>query len=254
MRFTDSGGDGIPVVLTHGAGMDASTWDAQAAALAADGHRVVVWDLRGHGSSTLDPRRRFTAADALDDLAALLDAVGAERAVLVGHSLGGNLSQAFAHAHPDRVAGLVVVDATWNAGPLTGLERFGLTISTPVMGMFPAGSLARTMARASAVTPAAIARAEEVLARMPRRRFLDVFGATTSLLDPDPARRTPVPLALIRGERDRTGNIATAMPRWAQAEGVAERVIPDAGHLVSWDAPDATTRELRDILAGWGVR
>ena len=57
---------------------------------------------------------------------------------------------------------------------------------------------------------------------LPKRTFLDVWRATVSLVDPDPAYRTPVPLGLIRGADDRTGNIATAMPRWAAAEGVTE--------------------------------
>lgn len=83
---------------------------------------------------------------------------------------------------------------------------------------------------------------------MPHRTFLDVWRATVSLVSPDPAYRTPVSLGLIRGALDRTGNIAEAMPRWARAEGVHEQVIPQAGHVVTLDAPDATSRALLRVL------
>jgi pimeloyl-ACP methyl ester carboxylesterase len=97
------------------------------------------------------------------------------------------------------------------------------------------------MASASAVTPDAVAALEMMFARMPKARFLDVWRATTSLVEPDPDYRTPVPLTLIRGQRDRTGNIATAMPAWAAVEGVTEHVVPAAGHVPTLDAPEAVS-------------
>lgn len=246
-------GDGNAAVFTHGAGVDHSMFDAQAEALAARGVRVIAWDMRAHGASTLAAGARFTAQDALDDLDALLTVRGVDGAILIGHSLGGNLSQAFAAAHPERVRGLIVLDAAWNAGPLSRAERLGLRLARPLLALIPERSLPGIMARASAVTPDAIARTEELFARMPKRTFLDVWAAATSLIDPDPGFRTPVPLALVRGARDRTGNIATAMPQWAAAEGVRERVISGAGHMLTWDAPEESSRILVDILEQWGI-
>lgn len=252
IAYADTGGDGTAVVLTHGAGLDSSMFDAQASALAEHGYRVIVWDLRGHGQSTIKAGVRFSASEASADLAALLTECGLTRPVLVGHSLGGNLVQAFAHASPGRARGVIVLDSTWNAGPLSRLERIALRLAAPSTALIPAGRLPRLMARASAVTPEAITKAEAILARMPKPRFLDVWRATVSFVDPVPGRLTPVPLALIRGAEDRTGNISTAMPRWAEAEGVQEHVIPSAGHIVTWDAPEHTSRVLIDILNAWG--
>lgn len=65
-------------------------------------------------------------------------------------------------------------------------------------------------------------------------------------VDPDPSYRTPIPLCLIRGSYDKTGNIATAMSRWADTEGVTEHVVPGAGHLVT---QDAVTAILQSFLA-----
>lgn len=253
LAVSDPGGTGDPVVLTHGAGLDRTTFDAQADALTDAGFRVLAWDLRGHGRSTLAEGTRVEAADLLADLDALLRACEVRAPVLVGHSLGGNLAQALARARPDRVRGVCVVDAGWNTGPLTRTERLGLRLAAPMLSLIPARSLPRLLARASATTPAAVDRAEAVFARMPKARFLEVWRAVASFIEPDPGARSPVPLALVRGAEDRTGTIATAMPRWARAEGIAEHVIEGAGHIVTWDAPERSTHALLEIFDGWGL-
>ncbi|UNK69925.1 alpha/beta hydrolase [Microbacterium sp. H1-D42] len=253
IRYRDSG-DGRAVVFLHGAGMDHTMFAAQAAAVQSAGRRVVLWDLRGHGESELGAGIRFTASDALDDLGALLDTLELADPVLVGHSLGGNLAQAFVREHPERAGGLIVVDSTWNAGPLTWLERFALGLAAPLLALIPARSLPRLMAGASAVDPRVIDEIAGVFERMPKKAFLDVWRATASLVDPDPLYRTPVPLGLIRGAQDRTGNIAKAMPVWAATEGVTERVVPDAGHVVTLDAPETSTRAILEVLGGFDER
>ena len=254
VRYGDDGGQGVGVVLTHGAGMDHAMWDVQADALTSAGYRMIVWDMRGHGQSVMEPGVRFAVSDALDDLSALLDAVGLAAAVLVGHSLGGNLSQAFVRRHPGRTSGLIIVDSTWNAGPLSAGERLGLRLAAPMLAVIPTAWLPGLMARTSAVSPEAIAQTRSVLSRMPRGTFVDVMRAGVSLVSPDASYRTPVPLGLIRGDRDRTGNIATAMPRWANTEGVQEQVIPDAGHVVTLDAPEATSQALLQTLEEWNLK
>lgn len=251
IAFADSGGNGIPVVFIHGAGVDHSIFDAQAPVLAQRDFRVITWDLRGHGQSTLADDAQFTGSDALADVGALLDECNVNRAVLVGHSLGGNLAQDFAHQNPELVSGVVVLDSTWNTGPLNRIERFSLRLAAPSLSLIPAGRLPGVLARASAVTTEAVERATTVFARMPKRRFIQVWKATVSFVAPDPQLRFPVPLALVRGAQDRTGNIADAMPRWAAADRVPEHVIPHAGHLVTWDAPEQTAHTLVHLLENW---
>lgn len=251
LHFVDAGGTGRPVLLTHGAGMDHTVFSAQAEALRGAGYRPILWDLRGHGRSSLAAGAPLTIDDATDDIGALLDHLQLRRPILVGHSLGGNLSQRFVAAHPKRTAGLVVIGATWNAGPLTLGERIGIRFAAPLLRLIPAARLPRMMAEASAESADAIARTREAFERMPKERFLEVWAVTVGAVSPDPTARTPVPLALIRGEKDSTGNIATAMPRWAAAESVTERVIPGAGHVVMLDAPAETSAALLAALADW---
>lgn len=98
-----------PVVLLHSLGLTGAAWEPQLPGLVA--RRTVLHpDLRGHGGNW--DGAAFGIADMVDDLAALLDSHGAERAVLVGLSLGGNVAMTFAARHPGRVAALLLADCT----------------------------------------------------------------------------------------------------------------------------------------------
>jgi pimeloyl-ACP methyl ester carboxylesterase len=103
-------GTGPAVLLTHGFAASSHMYAATVADLSAN-HTMITWDIRGHGKSDSpgDPAE-YSVAASLADMAASIDAAGAEHAVLVGHSLGGYLSLEFTLAHPDRVDGLVLVD------------------------------------------------------------------------------------------------------------------------------------------------
>jgi pimeloyl-ACP methyl ester carboxylesterase len=103
-------GTGPLLLLSHGYGATSAMFAPNLAA-ASSRHQVLTWDLRGHGASQspADPAC-YGAAEAVADMAALLDEAGAARAVLGGHSLGGYLSLNFALAFPERVAGLVLID------------------------------------------------------------------------------------------------------------------------------------------------
>jgi pimeloyl-ACP methyl ester carboxylesterase len=246
---SDSGGRGVPVLFSHGAGADSAMFAPQLEPLIERGYRVVTWDLRGHGASR-PASRPISPELAVDDLVALVAALELDRPVLVGQSLGGNLSQAVVRRHPGLARALIVIDSTWNAQRLTVLDRALLRLAAPSLALIPASRLPRLMADASAASTAGRAYAEAVFGSLTKGEFLDAWRATVGLLDPDPGSRTPIPLALIRGDRDRTGNIAAAMPRWAAAEGIEEHVITGAGHLANLDAPDAVNGVLLAFLDG----
>jgi 3-oxoadipate enol-lactonase len=108
IHYEDSGGAGLALVLSHGFLQDSSMFDAQLRRLRAR-HRVITWDQRGHGS-TVSTGEAFTYWDSADDLAALLDHLGVNRAVVGGMSQGGFISLRFALRYPDRTAGLVLID------------------------------------------------------------------------------------------------------------------------------------------------
>ncbi|RIL02335.1 MAG: hypothetical protein DCC71_16575 [Proteobacteria bacterium] len=102
--------EGTPLLFLHGFGNEAHVWDDAAAAVAPY-YRTLAMDLRGHGDSSRDSEARYDYDFHLADLEAVLGALGIERLVLVGHSLGGRIAMRFAGRHPERLAGLVIVDS-----------------------------------------------------------------------------------------------------------------------------------------------
>jgi pimeloyl-ACP methyl ester carboxylesterase len=106
----DDVGDGTPVVLLHGLTATRRYVVMGSRALERDGHRVIAYDARGHGRSSPAPDPDAYAYDRLAaDLGAVLDDRGLDRAVLAGASMGAHTLLAYALAHPERVAGLVVL-------------------------------------------------------------------------------------------------------------------------------------------------
>lgn len=123
-------GTGPAVVFTSGFGRTGDTWAPQVEALAGD-HHVVTWDLRGHGRSET-PAGLYTRADALADMAAIVDGAMAEGAgpvLLVGHSLGGYLSLAYTLGRPETVRGLVLLSTGPGFRNPDSMEKFNRNIA-----------------------------------------------------------------------------------------------------------------------------
>lgn len=131
------GPDGPLVVLAHGWTNDSRIWSRVAHLLVAGGHQVVAYDQRGHGASSRG-EAALTLAAVADDLAAVLEHVGAAEAVVVGHSMGGMAIQSLAARAPEVLATrarAVVLASTAS----DGLDRFGTLAD---------GVIARSMQRA----------------------------------------------------------------------------------------------------------
>ncbi|MDY7104098.1 MAG: alpha/beta fold hydrolase [Actinomycetota bacterium] len=232
-------GDGPAVLLTHGYTATSRMWEPNLAALAAD-HRVVTWDIRGHGRSDSPTDAAAYSVDAsVADMAAVLDAAGAERAVIAGMSLGGYLSLAFHLRHPDRTVALALVDtgpgfrkdearAAWNRTAeayATGFEERGL------------GALAERaeVRRADHRDPGDLARAARgILAQ----RGPEVIDSLPSIA---------VPTVVIVGDRDEpflagSRYMASKIPDATYVE------IPDAGHASNIDQPERFAAAMRGLL------
>jgi 3-oxoadipate enol-lactonase len=108
IRFDDSGGEGPPVILSHGFLMDREMFAPQVEVLSGE-FRVITWDERGFGETEFDGEP-FTYWDSAGDCLGLLDHLGIEEAVLGGMSQGGFLSLRATLLAPARVRALVLID------------------------------------------------------------------------------------------------------------------------------------------------
>jgi pimeloyl-ACP methyl ester carboxylesterase len=244
-----SGPERAPVVLLlHGATLDHRAWDAQVDELTPQ-YRVVVPDLRGHGESTLEGAFRFD--DAVDDVAALLDAVDTGAPIALGGlSLGGNIAQEIVHRDPQRVDALIVADSTCNTAWRHPLAA-PLTIAA--LSAMALGGRERFMQHAAAVTSPNDDVRQYVLDANEDRTTLEVLEILTSLLDqslhPEPDYRLPIPTLLVNGVDDRVGDIVAGSQEWAVRDPMVELVvIPGAGHASNQDNPAAFTAALRAFL------
>ncbi|WP_322796773.1 alpha/beta hydrolase [Tepidiforma sp.] len=108
LRYTDTGSGGPPLLFVHGLACDRRAWEPQLADLSRD-HRCISVDLRGRGETPATPP--YGMATAAADLAALLDDLGLERVVVIGHSLGGVIALLLNELVPERVMGVVAGDS-----------------------------------------------------------------------------------------------------------------------------------------------
>ncbi|HVC55413.1 MAG TPA: alpha/beta fold hydrolase [Stellaceae bacterium] len=237
----EAAGDGPALLLSHGYGATCRMWDGQIAAFA-DRYRVIVWDMRGHGQSgdPSDPAAYSTALT-VGDMAAVLDAVGAERAIIGGLSLGGVMSLAFQLAHPERVRALLLCDTgpgfrnpearrQWNE------RAFARARDLEAKGLAALGGGAETRfgRHRSAVGLAGAARG--MLAQH-----------DSSLIDSLP--QIAVPTQVLVGSEDRHF-LAASDYMAAKIPGARKTVIADAGHASNLDQPDRFNAAVAAFLAG----
>lgn len=109
LHYVQWGEQGAPVLCIHGITANAFCFQAIADELASD-YRVFAYDLRGRGDSD-KPKEGYSVPIHVSDLAALIDELGLERPVLIGHSLGAMIALYFAAHYPDKLSKLVLIDA-----------------------------------------------------------------------------------------------------------------------------------------------
>jgi len=104
-------GSGPALILTHGFSATSQMWTGQIDEIAKD-HTFITWDMRGHGQSDYpeDPAA-YNEELTIQDMTAILDAVGVEKAIIGGLSLGGYMSLGFNYLHPERVNALMIIDS-----------------------------------------------------------------------------------------------------------------------------------------------
>jgi pimeloyl-ACP methyl ester carboxylesterase len=109
VRYRDSGGTGMPILLTHGIGGSLELWGSQFGTSLAH-HRLIAWDMPGHGLSGMGDQP-YDSEKLARFAWQFLEALGIQRLVLAGNSLGGSVSLFMTGLAPDRVAGLVLANS-----------------------------------------------------------------------------------------------------------------------------------------------
>ncbi len=123
--YVDDGGDGgIPVLFLHSFAGDSSHWASQLDHLRHH-RRALAMDLRGHGKSARPRDMDYSMKGFVRDVETVADKLKLKRFIIVGHSLGAQVANAYAGAHPDRVAGVVLVGAAGKLPKDPGEQMIG---------------------------------------------------------------------------------------------------------------------------------
>src|ERR1700680_846426 len=227
------------IVLLHGAGFDHSTWALHSRWFAHHGFGVLAPDLPGHGRSTGAPLASI--AEMADWIAALLDAAGAAKARLVGHSMGSLIGLETAARHPAKVTALSLIGtaATMTVGP--DLLKAAEANDHDAIDMVSIWGLGFQAALGGSLAPGLWMHsgAQRVLEKCrPGVLFNDLSACNAYQNALPAAARITVPATLILGERDmmtpaRAGKtLAAALPNSRTV------VLPGAGHMMMVERPD----------------
>lgn len=259
--------DAPAIVLLHGSNADLHTWEPWVQALK-DRYRVIRFDQVGHGLTGPDPKEDYSRDNYVADILEVADRLGLERFVLGGNSMGGKHALAFAMAHPERLAGLVLVDGS--GGPMLKLDKakeentsgnIGFRIARmPGVNLLAeqvtprsliAQSLEQSVSNKAIVTPAMIDRYWELL-RYPgnRRATLKRFSEPYDPLTEAEIAAVATPTLILWGEEDRL--IPVEAGEWLDQTLPDSTLVvyPGIGHLPHEEAAEKTLAALEPWLAG----
>lgn len=246
-------GEGPAVLFLHGFPLHRGMWDHQVGALA--GWRRIAPDLRGMGGSDA-PDLGYSMATYAADLAALLDALGEDRAVLVALSMGGYVAFEFLRRWHRRVAGLVLLDTKAGADTPEGKQaRDAMAATARERG---ARAIAEAMLPKLLAPGAPQELTDRVRDMIENTSVAGIAGALAAMRDRTdstallPALRG-LPVLVMVGEEDRLTPPDLAREMAEAIPGAELEVIGGAGHVPPMEQPTVTTDRIRRFLEGVGV-
>ena len=261
--------EGVPMVLLHGHGNEAHLWDDFVPSVL-EHYRVLAVDQRGHGDSDWDAEGRYHPDHMADDLEKVLAHFEIDRFVLVGFSMGGRVSMVFAERHPERLAGLVLVDIAPELDP-RGIARIGNEMSEQRAPVFTSvEEYARMLSlNYPAGQPAAIQRMAKYGLKQREDGLYEMKmdpGLRSDRPDDEEAKKqeelfiqrqwdalakVPCPTLVVRGAASDilAPDTADRMVEDVLQNGILE-VVPQAAHSVATDNPEGFERAVCSFVLG----
>ena len=247
----DDTGEGRPVVFVHGFPHHRKLWAPQVRALS--GHsRVIALDLPGFGES--DMPERFGIDAWADGLARFLDALGVERAIIAGLSMGGYITLAFWRLHRDRVIALVLADTRAGADTEEGKQKRRETIQLARREGPPAVARALLPGMVGKSTrerePSVVATMRAMLESASVDSIVGACEAMMNRADATSALATiDVPTLIVVGEEDVLTPPKESQAMHAAISGSRLEIIPAAGHVSNVERPAAFNQVISEFLA-----
>jgi pimeloyl-ACP methyl ester carboxylesterase len=264
-------GEGPPLVFIHGAFADARIWEPQWKHFSTK-HRVLRYDLRGHGRTGASDLTRYTMETYADDLVSLMNTVKIDAAVVCGLSWGGGIAQVFAVRHPERLKGLVLVGSTVSMSVTLGekLIRYVLFPRLAMMLAIRTLSVARfvrfslllaglTLGFSLLLAGLTLGRGwlsrdkhtltylRESMLQIDRREYLKIWDAIYGF-DLQPLERIRCPTLVLNGARDSRMVLRHADEILRRVPRAEAYILPAAYHAMTLEEPDTFNACLERFL------
>lgn len=248
LHYVDHGGDGPPIVLSHGFLMDHEMFDPQVEALR-DRWRVITWDERAFGATEYDGQP-FSYWDSAGDVLGLLDHLGVKRAVLGGMSQGGFLSLRAALLDPARVRALILLDSQAGVDDPDTIAAYRQMVDT-WLGAGPINELTGIVANIIIAQPA---ENERWIAKWRERPVEPMEHAAGALLDRDDITERlgdiTCPALVVHGTDDTAIPMERAEALAAGLPGAGDVVRVPGAHAANLTHPDPVNAAIVEFLDG----
>jgi 3-oxoadipate enol-lactonase len=235
-------GRGPLVLFLHGIGGNRNHWQHQLAFFSREGFRAAAWDARGYGDSD-DYEGPLRFDDFTDDLVRVLDHLGADKAHLVGLSMGGRIARNFALSHPQRVATLTLANTSPGFDALTAEEVVRFVEERTHRSPESTARLLGTRARPGAH--------DELLASFHALRnesYRKTLEASVAQDRAAPLEKLAVPTLVITGDEDRVYPLELTQRMARRIPGARLVVLEACGHLSNLEQPERFNEVLLEFL------
>jgi 3-oxoadipate enol-lactonase len=253
--YYEQAGSGHPLILIHGFTLNTQMWEDQFSVFAQH-YRVIRYDVRGSGQSAMPTEEPFTE---VDDLLALLDALGVSHTFVLGQSRGGSVAIDFALAHPERTCALILVDPAlggwnWSKAFSQSMHELGIIALTQSVDMAQKRWLAHPFFLSARKRPQQVERLEQIVANYSGWAWLHASSEQDAdLPTPRPLEGISVPTLLVIGEhdiqefQDIANHIARTIPH------LTKLVLPGVGHMSNMEAPETFNEAVLGFLENLDV-
>jgi len=262
VHWRDEGCRDCPaIILLHGSNSSLHTYERMIAELSGE-YRIITYDQPGHGLTGPHPRDDYSAAGMFEALNAVANAARLDRFYLGGNSMGGWVAWRYALAYPERVEGLILIDAAGmplregeTAPPLNlGFRLLRSPVLRPLMSQITPRSLVErslkeTVADPAIVDDATVDRYWELL-RFPGNRRASAIRAKADREPGFADRLSEItkPALIIWGAQDRLINVSAAATFDERLPNADVVIFEEAGHIPMEEAPAATANAIRRFL------
>ncbi len=254
--------DGQAIILIHGSNASLHTWEPWVTRLQ-NSYRVVTLDLPGHGLTGANPSGVYDYPSYAAVVDQAMQKLGIARAIIAGNSMGGGVAWTYALAHPDKVAGLVLIDAAGAPNAASRKAPIGFRIARmPVIkelarvimprAMFES-SLKTSISNTAIITPKMVDRYWE-LNRYPGNREATMlrFAAAQKSRPATPAqlKQIKAPTLILWGAEDNLIPVSSAQWFHKNLQGSKLIIYPKVGHIPMEEVPDRSAIDLTEWVKG----